>query len=690
VLALVLALTLTGCTDRAQRVDSGLRKAARYIGDGQWDKARVETRNVLQIDPRNARAYALEARVAEGTGDYPRAWTAWSQSAELAPDDPDAQAALARLRLLSGDVDGAERALVRILGHRADHPGARVLKAAVRARRGQFAAAIADLRDLVAHQHPPTPDASLLLAALLSQQGDRVGALQVMEGALEAEPANIAMLAAAAQLCETRPADDTLDRRALAYHRRATRSAPQDLSLWRSWAAFHLRRHEIDQAEAVLRESTRADPRIDVEAATLTLIDFLAEYRGAPVAEVAAVDALAARPDSLPVRMRLVDLYDDNGQHDDATRTLVDLVGSGPKSPSALAAQDRLAERAFAAGNSTQALAWLARTLAMQARDAQALRLRGRIALARGDAPAAIVDLRTAVHEAPAAVDLVGLLAQAYRANGEPQLARDVLADAVRFNPDDASLRLLLAADMADSRDTEGAVGQLDVAIARAPHDARAYAAKARLALQRKDADTAEKIWRARLAAMPDDPDAWLDVAAMRQLRHDPKGALAVFDQGARAEPGRLAIAVARAEWMARQGNADAAVAAYEGLSLRSPDDPAIANNLAWLLAQRHGDKASLLRASSLAQRFSGSREPRYLDTLGWIQFLLGQTAPAAATLEHAARLAPDAPLIALHLGLALHARGETARAAALMKKALAGGARLPDSEQALRLLGAG
>ena len=683
----VVALALAGCSGQAERAQAGLRKATTYIHDGQWDKARLETRNVLQIDPKNAAAYALTARIAEGLGDYPQAWTAWQRAAELAPDDLDTQLAIARLLLLSGDTDGAERGLAAILARHADHPGARTLQAAVAARRGQAADAIRSLRELVDHQQPPPVDASLLLASLLSQQGDRVAAVRAIDAALAALPDSLALLVAAAQVCESAPDDPALARRALEFHRRATHVAPQDLAQWRAWADFHLRRHEIDQAESVLRAATTADPRIDAEAAALALIGFLAEQRGAAPAQAAAIAAIAAHADTPTLRLRLADLYDANGQRDLAERSLRELAARDPASPAALAAQDRLAERAFADGRVDDAQSWLARTLQAQPRDIQALRLRGRIALARGTPAAAIVNLRTAVHDAPASAELVGLLAQAHRANGEPQLARDVLADAVRFKPDDASLRLLLAGDMADAGDAASANRELDAAIAQAPRDARAYAAKARLALARHDVDAAERAWRARLAAAPDDADAWLDVAAMRQLRHDPKGALALFDDAEKQAPGRLAIARARAEWLARQGRSDAAIAAYERLHERAPDDAAIVNNLAWLLVHQPGDAAALQHALALAQPLSAGSEPRHLDTLGWIQLRAGQTGPAIATLERAARLAPDTPLIQLHLGLALHAAGQKQRATALLHQALAGGASLPDADEARQVL---
>ena len=690
-LACVLAAAaLCGCTSQADRVRAGLGKAAQYVRDGQWDKARLETHNVLRMAPRNARAHTLAAQVAEGLGDYPRAWSEWQQAAELDPADLDVQVAIARLQLLSGDADGAARGVARILAKDAGQVGARTLRAAVAVRLGQPEAALAELRDIVARTHPPPVDASLMLASLLAGQGDRAGGLRALDAALAAAPANVALLVAAAQLCEAAPRDPSFAARALDFHRRAARAAPQDPSVWRSWADFHLRRREIDQADAVLRAAIAADPRVDPEAATLDWIAFLADQRGPAAAASAARTAVAAYPGRPSFRLRLAELLDGGGRRDDAEHVLVDLAARDPASPGALAAQDRLAERAFSAGRLDAASEWLAKTLAVQPRDASALRLRARIALARGEPAAAVGDLRTAVHDAPGSADLVGLLAQAHRANGEPQLARDVLADAVRFRPDDADLRLLLAADMAEAGERDAADGELDAAIRQAPRDARAYAAKARLALARHDPAGAERVWRARLAAAPDDADAWLDVAAMRQLRHDPKGALALFDEGERQAPGRRAIALARAEWFARQGQDDAAIAAYERLNARAPDDLSVANNLAWLLSHRPGDAAALQRARTLALPLAASGEPRWLDTVGWIELRSGDAAAATATLERAARLAPDAAAIQLHLGLALHAKGERERAAMLLRKALAAGPALPDADEARRVLATG
>lgn len=655
---LALLLILAGCGSQAQRLEASLRKADAYAQDGRWDKASVETRNALQIDPKNARGFALAGRIAEGRGDLARAWQAWSTAAELAPADLDAKLALARLHLLTGDTDGAAHVVADILALQPTHAGARTLRAAAQARMGDTDGAIADLRALVEEPTAVTTEASLMLAGLLAQQGHGAQAAQALDAALKRDPDNLALVVAGAQLDE---AATTTAPRALEFHRRATQLAPRELALWRAWADFHVRRGEIALAESVWRACV-ASPAGDSETATLQLIAFLRRQRGIDIARTAALAGVDAHPRSAPLRRLLADLDDDAGRRTEAQRTLTELIALDPAAPAAFAAQNRLAERALGSGDSDAALKWLDDTLHANPRDADALLLRGRILLARGRIADAVQDLRSALHDRPAAPELVGLLAQTYRAGNDRALARDVLADAVRFKPDDPALRLLLAADMADSGETANADNELDAAMRAAPHDPRAYDAKASLALARNDTALAQTTWRALLVAAPDNVGAWL---ALAETHHRPDDTALIFLATAqKADPQRAAIGVARAEWLSRNGQAESALHEYAALHDRDPDDDRIANDLAWLLVEHRGDPASLAQAQALADRFAGLEDARGLDTLGWIELKRGATARSVATLQRAAQLAPDSALIRTHLELALHGRGAAASAA--------------------------
>jgi tetratricopeptide (TPR) repeat protein len=113
---------------------------------------------------------------------------------------------------------------------------------------------------------------------------------------------------------------------------------------------------------------------------------------------------------------------------------------------------------------------------------------------------------------------------------------------------------------------------------------------------------------------------------------------------------------------------------AYRSALEWTSDFPEALNNLAWLLAME-GDR--LTEAGALAQQALRllPGDPGVLDTLGWIQYLMGDGA-AAKTLEDAvsalgASPGPGTEVIFYHLGRARLAAGDRPGAAQAFRKAL-------------------
>lgn len=86
-----------------------------------------------------------------------------------------------------------------------------------------------------------------------------------------------------------------------------------------------------------------------------------------------------------------------------------------------------------------------------------------------------------------------------------------------------------------------------------------------------------------------------------------------------------------------------------------SPSFDAAANNLALLLSADTTNSEHLKEALELADRFKNSRNPFYLDTLGWIYHLQDKNQKAAALLEKAIFSVPESAIIHYHLGVTHH-----------------------------------
>jgi tetratricopeptide (TPR) repeat protein len=784
--ALVL---VSACSSKADRIQQGLNKGAEFLKHADWDKANVEVRNVLQIDPKNAEAFFIAGQVAEAKREMQRAFGSYLKVIELKPDHIEAKVGLGRIHLLAGETEKSEQSITEVLTVSPNNVGARTVKAALLARKGNVPGGIALAKSLVDEQKEKTPvETSMLLAGLYTSQKDNVKALWVIEAALQLEPKNLGLITVAAQIASN-DADPAMQTKALAFMRRGTEVAPKNIDLWNAWAVYHARRKEFDSAEGVLRASIKSQP--DDSQRTLALLEFLSVRGGKEVAEKEFVAAIAAKPKDPVLRFGLVNLYRGQGRQADVRRVLQEMLDVYQTEPGGLSARNQLAADRLANGKNEEARKLLDEVLVASPRDGTALVMRGRMRLANGDATNAIIDLRAASKDQPGSAEVAGLLAQAHRKAGEPQLAREVLADAVKFKPEDADLRMLLAADLADAKEFREAGTEIDSALKAAPQNLRAYDFKAQLAMAQQDIPAAERTFVSLKTNFPNDPagalklgkfysdqkkfdaalkeydaaaklapnavepalysigilcalkrfdeaNARIDAIAKRdpkqvlpyQLRAElavakgdlpqadaayrkmiefaptvPNGytalarikaqrggvpdALAVLAEGEKAIPADNTLTSARAEWLTRADRTDEAIAVYETLVKRAPDDDSYANNLSYLLTEKKGDKASLERGLEIAKRFKESRNPSYLDTLGWIHYKLGDYASAVPVLERATVSAPDAPLLQLHLGMALYKKGDVTKAQDHLHRAVDSKAVLPNLEEARALIAA-
>ena len=130
------------------------------------------------------------------------------------------------------------------------------------------------------------------------------------------------------------------------------------------------------------------------------------------------------------------------------------------------------------------------------------------------------------------------------------------------------------------------------------------------------------------------------------------------------------------------------ALEAYERVLGLEPSNLVTLNNIAYLLADELKDPAAAL---PYAERAAGldSSNPQVLDTLGWVQYKVGQLEDASSTLEESVKIKP-LPENCLHLGLVLLELGKTDRAGRYFEDAVALAERLNNPEvleQATELL---
>jgi tetratricopeptide (TPR) repeat protein len=786
-LGVVACISLAACTSKAQRIESGLRKGAQYVAQSDWDRASVEARNVLQIDPKSADAILIVAQIADGKGALRNAFAGYSKVLETKPGSVDARLGLARLYLLSGDLKPADDQIGAVLALDAQNVRAQTLAAASLARHGDKDAALAAANRIAAAEQPLPIDSALALSGLFFNAKALDTALGVLDKSIAAHPQEIRLLQMAAEIAQFGKPDSAHVARADSYYASATAAAPKDDALWTGWASLYVHAGDNAHAEAVLRNAIANDP--DDPARHIALLKFTVAFGDKARGEKDLLAAIQAHPKATDLRFAQADLYRDQKRPDEAAKVLQAIIDAAKATPAGATARGQLAALWMAQGKADEARALLAELLKANPRDATGVVLRGRLELAAGDFPAAIADFRAAAKDRPGSLDVAELLARAHRLAGEPQLAREALADAVKFNERDARAHLMLAGDMAQTKEYSSAQSEVDAAIKADPQNLPARQMKVDLALvssdfalaeaqareietafpanptghlmhgrvlqlqkkipaalaqfdaaatlapdapepriaavglltaQRRYGEAAARIdaiqkanansalareMRGELALAKGDltgaqesfkqlvelpgapPSAYKNLAAVMVAHKDLAGALTVLDQGEKTWPQDVVLPAARAEWLGRAGRTDEAIAVYEQILRRAPNDETVANNLAYVLAQTRRDKPSLDRALQLASRFASSAQPNYIDTLGLVQYRLGHYDQAATQLARAASLAPEDAGVHLHYGMALVRKGDVAQGGEIVRKALAGKTPLPDHDEAQALL---
>lgn len=191
-----------------------------------------------------------------------------------------------------------------------------------------------------------------------------------------------------------------------------------------------------------------------------------------------------------------------------------------------------------------------------------------------------------------------------------------------------------------------------------------AYDARILLAqLERQSKKMAEAVetLKGAIAGDPLRPEAYEVMYSVYAVEGRRAEAGQVIEQALSAIPDNDGMQVLKADHLIAEGKFDEAIAIYETIRARRPNDLIVANNLASLLSDRD-DPASLKRALEVAAPLKDAQNPYFIDTYGWAAWRAGDKAAGLAALEKAAAAGPGVVDIRYHYGVALLENGDNER----------------------------
>ncbi len=757
VLCIATAWLAVACTSPEERAATYLAEAQQFFDEGDTTKAMLDVRNAIQIEPNNADARILLAKILEQDGDFQGVFENLRIAVDVDPTKIEARIQLGSLYAAARMFPEAQAEVDAALLQAPDNLDAQILSARLLAQGGQLEEAQVILREVLVGD-PTNRDALLLLVGITVNQ-DPEAALALLDEGMEDAEDTRALRILRIEILQRLDRDGGIE----SEYRALINAYPEDNAFRFRLAQYLLSQGRVDDVEQLLRDIVAADP--DNVSTRLALVQFLANVRGQEVAEQTLLQFVNEVPDNYELQLALGRLYEATERPEMAMQTYKSIAAVAENDDIGLLARNQMARMLIQEGNVDEGREYINEILAVDSTNIEALMMHGGLALVDGEYREAINDFRNVLRKEPAQERAHYLLARAHLQAGDKVLAKDAYRRVLEVNPDNQIATMELAQILFADKQFAAAESLLRSRLEVAPSDARASQMLIGLLVNDKNYVTAEAEAR-RLLAVTDEtaiadyllgsvlqiqgksksameyftkaleqapesaealqgyaaaladtqgqpatvrylkahvkkyPDQLHASALLSQVQAgsgDTLGAeqtlqaalekneawlpaytglasmqagdiskqIEIFEEGMQAIPGNQQLGLLLGTAYEREGRIDDAIEMYEALLAQNSDMPAVVNNLVALIADYRQDPASLKRAMKLVeeQKMAETENPAFLDTVGWLNYRLGNYKEALPYLKQAVAAAGQVPVLRYHLGMAYLALDNKARA---------------------------
>lgn len=721
-------LALAGCKPDPQKAKVAFVESGnRYVSQTKYPEAIIQYRNALKIDPRYAEAYYQLGKVELAVKRWREAYAALVQAADLAPERSDIHLSLAEMYLAGNDFKKGQETASKILATEpANRKALQFLGAALMGQQ-DYAGAEAVFTKLTQIAPDPSAFTSLSLVELKERKLD--SAEQHLTRAIDLDPHFAVSYENLATLYRIQKKYDKTE----AVLRRGVQNNPQAISLYISLLEVLRLEARQDQVQAVLQQlHARADSTAAISSAIgdwySSNFDFshaaLEYQRGLvfdtkntdlklklietylnslKVNEAAALNdrLLVEEPNNLIARVNKGRILAAQGKLDEAVTQLLGQIKDTPDSPEVhyylalvysakndveqakrelsttlkLAPNSPLAARALAQiyygeGDFSLAQETLQGNLTGGSPDLVDIVLMGDILLRAGDTARARAQFEWARVIAPDNPAVSLNLAAVDEAEKKWGDAEKNFQNAVRLNGKDAATLSAYSEYLLRRNQPEKAVQLLRQFVESAPKQATAHLALGAAYVDIKSyADGANELQLA-LQLDPKLVQGYVLMAKMQRDQGNLDGAIENCRRAVALQPNSSPLLTLAGNLYLMKGDYVSAQKYFEQALVQDPDAAVAASNLAWIATHENGNLDVALSLAQKAKRLAPQVDS-ITDTLGWVEYKKGSYSSSIPLFQESVQGSPNVPAYHFHLGMALIATGESAKARDQLQAAL-------------------
>jgi len=334
---------------------------------------------------------------------------------------------------------------------------------------------------------PNDEDAIIVLASQRARQGQFADAEAMVKDGLAAKPNSVPLLGMKLKLISDQKRPEEVEQ----VLRQLVQIDPDDPRHVIQLARFLTAAGRTTEAQEIFRAAVAANTKSELLLAAYA--EFLETVSGTDEAISETKTMVEHSRGNVAYSLLLARLYIKANQLDEGEALLKQLVEQFERSSDKLDAQVELARITLLRGDKQGALDQLAEILKADSKNENALLVRAAIRLSDQKFDEAIADARAILRDTPSSAHALDILARAYLATNEPELAIGALRNLVGVAPNNIQARLELAGLLV-ARAPDEAVKHLDAVIALRPDDAELQAQKAQILIYSKRWDQGEVI----------------------------------------------------------------------------------------------------------------------------------------------------------------------------------------------------